>query len=75
MANLAEKGIIFQSDWRTLYLSAKPGIITEAYVNYGAAPNEDELYSAEAFYSATSGTGHDFKLLIGYLGRILKSFC
>lgn len=60
------------SDWQALYLSAKPGIITEAYVNYGAAPTEDELYSAEAFYSATAGTGHDFKLLFRYLGRILK---
>lgn len=63
------------SDWRALYLSAKPGIITEAYVNYGAAPTEDERYSAEAFYSAVAGTGHDFKLLVRYLGCVLKSLC
>ena len=61
------------SDWQALYLNSKPGIITEAYINYGIAPTEDELYSAEAFYSVTAGIGHDFNLLVGYLGRILKS--
>jgi len=61
-------------DWRALYLETKSGIVSEAYVNYGDTPSEDELYAAEAFYSVTSGIGHDFKLLFGYLGRVLKAF-
>jgi len=61
-------------DWRALYLKTKPGIVSEAYVNYGDTPSEDELYAAEAFYSVTAGIGHDFRLLFGYLGRVLKAF-
>ena len=61
-------------DWRALYLGSKPGVVSEAYVNYGDAPTEDELYASEVFYSVTSGIGHDFKLLFGYLGRVLKAF-
>ena len=61
-------------DWRALYLKSKPGVVSEAYVNYGDTPSEDELYAAEVFYSVTSGIGHDFKLLFGYLGRVLKGF-
>jgi len=58
-------------DWQTLYLNSKPGIITEAFINYGAFPTEDELYTSEVFYSVSAGIGHDFKLLSGYLGRLL----
>ena len=61
-------------DWRALYLGSKPGVVSEAYVNYGDAPTEDELYAAEVFYSVSSGVGHDFKLLFGYLSRVLKAF-
>lgn len=60
-------------DWKMLYIGSRVGIVTEAYVNFGATPTEDDLYSAEVFYSVTAGTGHDFKLLLGYLGRILKA--
>lgn len=58
-------------DWQALYLNAKPGVITEAFINYGAFPTEDELYTSEVFYSVSAGIGHDFKLLSGYLGRLL----
>jgi len=58
-------------DWKALYLSSKPGVITEAFINYGASPTEDELYTSEAFYSVSAGIGHDFKLLAAYLGRLL----
>jgi len=61
-------------DWRELYLKTKPGIISEAYVNYGDTPTEDEVYTAEVFYSVTAGIGHDCRLLFGYLGRVLKTF-
>jgi len=53
-------------DWQVLYLQSKAGIVTEAEVLYGTRPNEDELYSAEAFYSASAGVRHDLKLLLHY---------
>ena len=59
-------------DWQALYLNAKAGVITEAFINYGAFPTEDELYTSEVFYSVSAGIGHDFKLLSGYLGRLLS---
>ena len=58
-------------DWQALYLNAKSGIITEAFINYGAFPTEDELYTSEVFYSVSAGIGHDFKLLSDYLGHLL----
>ena len=58
-------------DWQALYLNSKPGVITEAFINYGAFPTEDELYTSEVFYSVSAGVGHDFKLLSGYLGLLL----
>ena len=58
-------------DWQALYLNSKPGIITEAFINYGALTTEDELYTSEVFYSVSAGIGHDFKLLSGYLGLLL----
>ena len=60
-------------DWRELYLKTKGGIVAEAYVNYGDTPTEDEVYTAEVFYSVISGIGHDCRLVFGYLGRVLKA--
>jgi NDP-sugar pyrophosphorylase family protein len=57
-------------DWRALYLQAKAGIISEAFVHYGVHPNEDDLYSAEAFYSAMAGFKHDLSLFWGYWARV-----
>ena len=54
------------SDWRALYLRANPGIITEAYLNYGDNPSEDELYSAETFYSVSVSPRHDLGLIAKY---------
>jgi lipopolysaccharide/colanic/teichoic acid biosynthesis glycosyltransferase len=61
-------------DWRALYLKTKAGLVSEAYINYGDAPTEDERYTSEAFYSVASGFGHDLKIFFAYLGRILKGF-
>jgi len=61
------------SDWQALYLRSKAGIVTEAEILYGDQPDEDELYSAEAFYSAAAGMRHDARLLLSYFGRLLKS--
>jgi len=57
-------------DWQALYRRAKAGLVTEARLCGGAAP--DELYAAEAFYAAKAGMGHDLKLLLRYLGRLLR---
>ena len=60
------------SDWRALYLNSKAGLITEASVMFGKSPSEDELYTAEAYYSATGGFRHDLNLLRLYLRRLLS---
>lgn len=57
-------------DWKELYLRAKAGLISEAFVQYGDNPSEDELFSAEVFYSAMGGFMHDLKLFFGYVERI-----
>ena len=59
-------------DWRTLYLKAKAGLVTEALIVFGLSPDEDEIYSAEAFYSVSAGPLHDFKLLTRYFARLLR---
>ena len=59
------------SDWRSQYLSSKAGLITEALVMFGRAPSEDELYTAEAYYSAVQSIGHDLKLMRLYLVQLL----
>lgn len=59
-------------DWRELYLRTKAGLITEAFVHYGAHPDEDELYSAEAFYSVMASLRHDLSLMLGFFGRLFK---
>jgi lipopolysaccharide/colanic/teichoic acid biosynthesis glycosyltransferase len=62
------------SDWRALYLQSKAGVVTEAFVVYGLNPTEDELYSAEAFYTVTAGMRHDLKLLFRYFLKVLNIF-
>jgi lipopolysaccharide/colanic/teichoic acid biosynthesis glycosyltransferase len=58
-------------DWRALYLKSKPGIVTEAIVNFGPQATRDEMYSAEAVYSVSAGLIHDLKVLLKYFGQIL----
>jgi lipopolysaccharide/colanic/teichoic acid biosynthesis glycosyltransferase/carbonic anhydrase/acetyltransferase-like protein (isoleucine patch superfamily) len=58
------------NDWRMLYLKAKPGIVTEALVNFGPSPSPEECYSAEAFYSVSSSLWYDLKLLFKYAGQL-----
>lgn len=60
------------SDWRDLYLKSKPGIVTEAYINYGDFPTEDELYTSEVFYASTAGLKHDFKLFYAYIRKVFS---
>lgn len=58
-------------DWRALCLRTKAGLVTEAAVLYGADANDDERYSAEAFYAVRSGWWYDLRLLARYLFRVL----
>lgn len=64
--------LALSSDWRALYLSAKGGLITEAYVLYGTKPSEDELYSSEAVYAVNASISHDLRLVGGYIWRLLR---
>jgi NDP-sugar pyrophosphorylase family protein len=59
------------SDWRSIYLQSKAGLITEASVMFGKSPSEDEYFTAEAYYNATESVSHDLKLLRLYLHRLL----
>ena len=58
-------------DWRALYLQSKPGIVTETMVHFGSRASRDDMYSAEAVYSVSSGIKHDLRLLACYFGQIL----
>jgi NDP-sugar pyrophosphorylase family protein len=49
-------------DWKSLYLTSKAGLITEARVMFGPHGSEDEIYTGETFYSATESASHDLKL-------------
>lgn len=58
-------------DWRAIYLKSKPGIVTEALVNFGAEPTQDELYSAETLYTVSAGLKYDCKILVKYFAQII----
>ena len=60
------------SDWKKLYLKSKPGIVTEALINFGTSPTTDELYAAESFYSVSYGFKYDMKLLLKYFGKVFN---
>ena len=57
-------------DWRSIYLSSKAGLVTEALVMFGRNPSEDELYTAEAYYTAVESIHHDVKLLRLFLSKV-----
>ncbi|MCX7003664.1 MAG: NDP-sugar synthase, partial [bacterium] len=59
------------ADWRRLYLGSKAGLVTEALIAYPHLPNEDEQYSADAFYAVQSSWRHDLGLLCKYLARVV----
>jgi hypothetical protein len=59
-------------DWQTLYLGARPGLITEAYVRHGPSATEEERRAAETVYAATSGPWKDARLLAAYFGKVLS---
>ncbi|MES1260241.1 MAG: NDP-sugar synthase [Acidobacteriota bacterium] len=59
------------ADWRSLYLNTKAGLITEADVIFGPTATGDEVYTGEAFYSATESAWHDLRLAGLWLWKLL----
>ena len=49
-------------DWQSVYLTTKAGLITEADTMFGPDATQDEIYTGEAFYSATESAWHDLRL-------------
>jgi NDP-sugar pyrophosphorylase family protein len=58
-------------DWRSIYLSGKLGLITEASLILTNQPDETEIYLAEACYCATATWKHDFGLFFRYFLRLI----
>jgi hypothetical protein len=54
-----------------LYLQAKAGVVTEAWLLYGDRPTDDERYSSEAFYAVAASPWHDARLLARFALRLL----
>ncbi|MBX7172153.1 MAG: NDP-sugar synthase [Pyrinomonadaceae bacterium] len=61
------------ADWQELYLNSKVGLITEAFVHYGANPSPEELCAAECVYSVRAGFIYDLKLTLGFFKRLLQN--
>lgn len=59
-----------EGDWRDICLHGRAGLITEAYVQYGAEPSEDERFTAEAYSGAVRGFRHTWGLVFGYVERL-----
>jgi lipopolysaccharide/colanic/teichoic acid biosynthesis glycosyltransferase len=60
-------------EWRTLYLSCKSGLFTEAASRGSGTPTLDERYAAEAYYAAMGDWRYDLRLILGYLYRAVAS--
>jgi NDP-sugar pyrophosphorylase family protein len=59
------------SDWKSLYLRSRTGLITESSIVVGANGGEMEIYLAEACYAATRSWKHDLKLALLYFLRLV----
>ena len=53
-------------DWRMLHLGSQAGIVTEADLTYGGTLSEEELYSAEAYFSVRTNWAYNLRLLLRY---------
>ncbi|MDX9720458.1 MAG: NDP-sugar synthase [Myxococcota bacterium] len=59
-------------EWKEVYLSRRPGVISEAQVQFGDSASDPERFAAEAYYAACATSAHDFRLLGRYLRRLVK---
>jgi hypothetical protein len=69
----AEEILALPSDWRSLYRSSKAGLISEADIMFGDSATDEEIYSAEAFYSAKPTLKHDLRLFWQYVWRLFAA--
>lgn len=65
----AEEVLNLPPEWKKLYLQSKVGLITLANVDSGSAPNEDEGYAAEVYYTVTMSFLSDIRLLCRWLKK------
>jgi hypothetical protein len=58
------------ADWRAMYLRSRAGLITEAFVEHGAAASADDRYACDAFYAVSAGARLDASILLRYTARL-----
>ena len=58
-------------DWQVLYLESRAGLITESDVVHGDGATEDDIYSSEMYYTAVGSIGHDLRLSLKFLARLI----
>jgi lipopolysaccharide/colanic/teichoic acid biosynthesis glycosyltransferase len=59
------------TDWQKLYLAGVAGLITEASVTLGGGASEEELYLAEACYSAMRSWHRDVQLFCRFFVNLV----
>lgn len=60
------------AEWRQLYLKAKGGLLSEAFVNRTAESNDDDRYAAETCYAVRSSFAYDARLAGRFLLKLLN---
>jgi hypothetical protein len=58
-------------EWRSMYLEARAGLITEASLTSADADDEMQLYLADAYYSVKRSWSHDLMLALRYMLRLI----
>jgi NDP-sugar pyrophosphorylase family protein len=58
-------------EWRSMYLSGRAGLITEANVALADTEDETQLYLADAYYIAQRSWLHDLRLASSYIFRLI----
>ncbi len=59
-------------EWQQLYLSSKPGIITEADILYEEYPEEEMLFSSEMYYHVVDSFSYNAKLIARYIKGLFR---
>jgi carbonic anhydrase/acetyltransferase-like protein (isoleucine patch superfamily) len=64
---------VMADDWKTLFLKAHIGLITEAFVLHGGNATADQVYSSEVYYAAMANIRHDLALAIRFITQTLTA--
>ena len=59
------------SDWKNIYLKSKVGWVVLADLEATRNPSQDELYMAEAYYTARISLSYDIKLFFLWLKKMI----